>query len=80
MLKIIPAAVAVMALAMTGCSVNEVITAEESELIVASAPKQESQLLDVGIIEFDAGIPDNNNPDKSRIYSEIRNAESRYLA
>ncbi len=80
MLKIIPAAVAVMALAMTGCSVNEVITAEESELILASAPKQESQLLDVGIIEFDAGIPDNNDPEKSRIYSEIRNAESRYLA
>ena len=80
MLKKIPAAVALMTLATTGCSVNEVITAEETELVVASAPKQESQLLDVGIIEFDAGIPDGNDPEKSRIYSEIRNAESRYLA
>ena len=69
-----------MALAVTGCSVNEVITAEETELVVASAPKQESQLLDIGIIEFDAGIPEGNDPEKSRIYEEIRNAESRYLA
>jgi len=80
MLKKIPIAVAMMALAATGCSVNEVITAEETELVVASAPKQESQLLDVGIIEFDAGVPDDNDPEKSRIHSEIRNAESRYLA
>ena len=80
MLKKIPAAVAVMAFAVTGCSINEVITAEETELVVASAPKQESQLLDIGIIEFDAGVSEDNNPEKSRIYSEIRNAESRYLA
>ncbi len=68
------------ALVMSGCAVNEVITAEETELVVAAAPKPESQLLDIGIVEFDAGIPENNDPDKSRIYEPIRNAESRYLA
>ncbi len=65
---------------LAGCSVNEVITAEETELIVASAPKAESQLLDVGVVEFDPGIPADNNPDKTRIYEPIRNAEARYLA
>jgi hypothetical protein len=72
--------VALAGMAMSACSVNEVVTAEETELVVATAPKAESQLLDIGIIEFDSGIPENNDPEKSRIYDEIRGAESRYLA
>lgn len=75
-----PAIIGLAALALSACSVNEVITAEETELVVASAPKAESQLLDVGIIEFDAGVPEDNDPEESRIFDEIRNAESRYLA
>lgn len=63
-----------------GCTVTEIVTAEETELVVATVPKEESQLLDVGVIEFDPGIPENNDPEKSRVYNEIRNAESRYLA
>ncbi len=70
----------VLALALSACSVNEVITAEESELVVAATPKEENLLLDVGITEFNAGIPDDNDPDKTRIFEEIRGAESRYLA
>lgn len=65
---------------MGGCSVNQVITAEETELLVASAPKDESLLLDVGIIEFNNGVPEDNDPEKTRVYEPIRNAESRYLA
>ncbi len=80
MLKIIPVVIALAVLVLTGCTVTEIITAEETELVVATAPKAENQLLDVGIIEFDAGIPENNDPEKSRIYDEIRKAESRYLA
>jgi hypothetical protein len=72
--------VALVGMAMSACTVNEVVTAEETELVVATAPKAESQLLDIGIIEFDSGIPENNDPEKSRIYDEIRGAESRYLA
>lgn len=74
------ALLALMPLLLAACSVNEVITAEESTLIVAETPKDESSLLDVGIIEFDAGVPQGNDPEKSQIYEEIRDAESRYLA
>ncbi len=67
-------------LVSAGCTVTEIVTAEETELVVATVPKEESQLLDVGVIEFDPGIPEKNDPEKSRVYNEIRNAESRYLA
>ena len=63
-----------------GCTVTEIVTAEETELVVATEPKEESQLLDVGVIEFDPGIPENNDPEETRVYDQIRNAESRYLA
>ena len=63
----------------SGCAVQEVITAEETELVVAEAPPDESMLLDIGVIEFTAGIPKNNDPNETRVYEEIRNAETRYL-
>lgn len=69
-----------LAAGLAGCSVNEVIVAEETELIIADAPKNESMLLDVGIIEFDAGVPEDNEPEKTLIYEPIRGAEARYLA
>ena len=65
--------------AVTGCSVNEVITAEETELIVAEAPPDESMLLDIGVVEFASGIEVSNDPQESGIYEEIRSAEVRYL-
>lgn len=64
----------------TGCSVNEVVVAEETELLVAESSVDEALLLDIGIVEFDAGIPKNNNPQKSRVFEDIRNAETRFLA
>jgi hypothetical protein len=67
-------------LASTGCSVNEVVVAEETELVVAESPVDEALLLDIGIVEFDAGIPKENNPEKTGVYEEIRNAETRFLA
>ena len=66
-------------LVVQGCTVNEVVTAEETELVVASEPVDERMLLDVGIVEFEDGVPENNNPDKTGIYGEIREAEARYL-
>jgi len=62
-----------------GCTVSEVITADTTELDVASLDISESLLLDVGIVNFDAGIPKKNNIDKSGIYPEVRMAEARYL-
>ena len=77
-LKILAAA-GCLALSVSACSVNEVIKAEETELKVANGPVEESLLLDIGIVEFDAGVPESNDPEDTGIYSEIRNAEARYI-
>lgn len=63
-----------------GCTVNEVIVADETELVVADAPVDESRLLDIGIVELDPGIEEENNPRKTGVYDEIRFAETKYLA
>ena len=70
---------ALLCLVTTGCAVNEVITAEETELIVAEAPPDESMLLDIGVVEFASGIDASNNPEESGVFEEIRSAEVRYL-
>ena len=70
--------VAMTLLALQGCTVNEVITAEETELVVAEDPLDEALLLDIGIVEFEDGVPDDNDPADTRIYEEIRGAEARY--
>jgi hypothetical protein len=64
----------------TGCTVNEVIVADETELLVAESPVDEARLLDIGIVEFSPGIEEENNPTKTGVYDEIRLAETKYLA
>jgi hypothetical protein len=66
-------------LVTTGCTVSEVITPEHTPLEVASLEVPENMLLDVGIVTFEAGVPEENNADKSGIYAEVREAEARYL-
>ena len=63
----------------SGCTVSEVITAERTELEVASLDVPENMLLDVGIMNFSAGVPDENDADDSGIYPEVRQAEARYI-
>ena len=65
---------------VAGCSVNEVVVAEETKLVVAESPVDEALLLDIGIVEFQAGIPEQNNPTKTGVFDDIRNAEAKYLA
>lgn len=65
--------------ACSGCTVSEVITAERTELEVASLDVPENMLLDVGIMNFHAGVPDDNDADNSGIYPEVRQAEARYI-
>jgi hypothetical protein len=67
------------ALWVSGCAVNEVITAEVNELDVADMALPEDQLLDIGIVEFDDGVPKNNDPVKTGVFDEVRSAEVRYL-
>ena len=62
-----------------GCTVQEVIHAETTELETASLQISESMLLDVGIMNFEPGVPEKNDIEKTRIYPEVRNAEARYL-
>ncbi|HEX7060565.1 MAG TPA: hypothetical protein VF200_01270 [Woeseiaceae bacterium] len=69
----------VIAVACTGCTVSEVITAEKTPLEVASMKIDESLLLDVGVMNFDPAIPEDNEADESGIYPEVRQAEARYL-
>lgn len=64
---------------LPGCSVNEVVTAEVNELDVAEVAPREELLLDIGIVEFDDGIPENNDSTKTGIYEDVRLAEVRYL-
>ncbi len=63
-----------------GCTVNEVIVAEETDLVVADAPVEESRLLDIGVVEFAPGLDEDNDPSESGVYEEIRFAETKYLA
>ena len=69
--------VLILSLVSAGCTVNEVIVAEESELVVSQAPVEESQLLDVGIVEFASGLDEDNDPRETGVYEEIRLAEAR---
>ena len=70
----------ILCLLGTGCTVNEIVVAEETELLIADSPVDESRLLDIGIVEFMPGIDEDNNPRKSGVYNEIRLAETKYLA
>lgn len=63
----------------SGCAVQELVVAEETELVVAESSIDEAMLLDIGIVEFDPGIPKNNNTQKTGIYDDIRLAESKYI-
>jgi hypothetical protein len=63
----------------SGCTVSEVVHAEQTRLDVASLQVSESLLLDVGILNFNAGIPEENDSEQTRIYPEVREAEARYL-
>jgi hypothetical protein len=65
---------------LPACTVNEVITAEETELIVAEAPPEEGMLLDIGIIQFADGVAEDNDSNDTQVFEDIRAAESRYLA
>jgi len=75
--KLLPAII--LFTSLCACTVTEVINPERTELAVASLDLAESLLLDVGVINFDDGVPEKNNIEKSGIYPEVRQAEARYI-
>jgi hypothetical protein len=67
-----------------GCMVNETKPLPKINPIQAKTQIPEDELLDVGIHEFDANIPEvsGKDPDalaKQRIYPDIRKAEARFI-
>jgi hypothetical protein len=66
-------------ISVSGCAVQELVIAEETQLVVATTSVDEALLLDVGIVEFDARIPEGNLPEKTGIYDDIRKAEAKYI-
>jgi len=77
--KLLLLLVSLTAFLMTGCTVSEVIHAEQTELDVASLQISDAMLLDVGIMNFAEGVPEKNDIEKTRIYPEVRMAEARYI-
>ena len=71
--------ICIVLLINSACTVSEIIDAERTNLDVASLNISENLLLDIGVVKFDAGVPENNDADKTGIYEEIREAESRYF-
>jgi hypothetical protein len=70
---------------LTGCMVNETRPLPKINAVQAQTQIPEDELLDVAVRPFDAGVPadiakDEDALAKRRIYPEIRQAESRYLA
>ncbi len=78
-MKTTPILLAVAAIGLSACTVQEVITGERTELDVASLEIAENLLLDIGIVNFDPGVPQSNDSEKSGIYEDVREAEARYL-
>ncbi len=78
-MKTTPILFAVAAIGLSACTVQEVITGERTELDVASLEIAENLLLDIGIVNFDPGVPQSNDSEKSGIYEDVREAEARYL-
>jgi len=64
---------------LSGCTVSEVIEAERTNLDIATLNISENFLLDIGILMFESGVSEENDPDKTGIFGEIRAAESRYF-
>lgn len=70
---------ALIATLCSACTVSEVIKAEKTDLDVASLNISENLLLDIGVVRFEPGIPRNNDPDKTGVFAELREAEARYI-
>jgi hypothetical protein len=71
--------IASLSIFAAGCAVQELVIADETELVIATSSVDEALLLDIGVVEFDARIPEDNRTDKTGIYEDIRLAEAKYI-
>ncbi len=63
---------------LTACTTREYIA---PDIDLASAPETvpEQRLLDVGIVEFSAGLPEDDKEIPEEVYPDIRRAEAKYF-
>lgn len=65
----------------SSCTTTEVITANSRPAIQAAEAIPYDQLIDIGIVPLDPGIPDNQEAlEKDLIVPDVRRAESSYIA
>lgn len=68
-------------MALAGCTTTEVRTTAYTPLTVEDATIAENRLLDVGIVQFDAGLEQEEEKEEDElVFPELRRAESRYIA
>ncbi|WP_299598537.1 hypothetical protein [uncultured Microbulbifer sp.] len=68
-------------LTLVGCTTTEVRTTAYTPLTVEDTTIAENRLLDVGIVQFNAGLEQEEEPeDDELVFPELRRAESRYIA
>jgi hypothetical protein len=61
------------------CSVSHAVKYESVDLVRSDREIPQAQLLDVGIVLFDPGVPEGATAEKNLVFPEVRNAESRYM-
>ncbi|MCQ3828250.1 hypothetical protein [Microbulbifer elongatus] len=68
-------------LIIAGCTTTEVRTTAYTPLTVEDQTIAENRLLDVGIVQFNAGLDQEEELDEDElVFPELRRAESRYIA
>jgi len=77
----------IMAVALVGCSTSDIVIPHNVPLAMPAAPYAEEQLLDVGVVLFDAGVPEGEIDQalleellRDGTYVSIRRAEAVMLA
>jgi hypothetical protein len=69
-----------LAFLLLGCSVGRTVKYDDVEMATAQTEVPEHELLDVGIMLFDPGIPESiNKQEKEFIFPDVRRAEARYI-
>ncbi|MCC7257699.1 MAG: hypothetical protein IT486_04955 [Gammaproteobacteria bacterium] len=66
-------------LAAGGCATSRSVEYEHVELVRTEQEVPAAELLDVGIVLFDPGLPEGEPDPKSLVFPEVRRAESRYM-
>jgi hypothetical protein len=72
-------AVGLAALALAACSTSRNVKYDTVELARSDREVPAAELLDVGIVLFDPGIPEGDADPKALVFPEVRRAESRYM-